>query len=224
VQGAGKAGAAAVKSALAQLGKARELLDRLIAVDPSVERLNLCGSLHRREAMIHAAAGAADAERAALTLMRERYLAARDLAASSSADIFYPMLNVLAAELAAAEGGRPRIPPKDFDAIRELLASRVASSPDFWSVVGQTELRMCEAVAAGSLAAARESLWREFSEHHQRVSAPRMWASVHDNATLILGRYARTHTGAEQKAASALLDALRQLTASTASTGGQTQV
>ena len=70
---------------------------------------------------------------------------------------------------------------------------------------------MCEAVAAESLAPARESLWREFSEHHERVSAPRMWASVYDNATLILRRYARTHTGAEQKAAVTLLDALRGL-------------
>jgi hypothetical protein len=38
-----------------------------------------------------------------------------------------------------------------------------------------------------------------------------MWASVYDNATLILRRYAREHTGAEQKAAVALLDALRGL-------------
>ena len=72
---------------------------------------------------------------------------------------------------------------------------------------------MYEAVAAGSLAAAHESLWQEFSEHHQRVSAPRLWASVYDNATLILRRYAREHTGAERKAAVSLLEALRGLTA-----------
>jgi hypothetical protein len=78
--------------------------------------------------------------------------------------------------------------------------------------VGETELRMYEAVAAGALAEAREALWREFSEHYQRVSAPRMWASVYDNASLILRRYAREHTGAEQKAAVTLLDALGGLT------------
>ena len=150
--------AVTVKTALAQLGKARELLDRLIAVDPSVERLNLCGSLHKREAMIHAAAGESDAERAALASMRARYLAARELATSSSADLFYPMLNLLAAELALSDDGQPRIPAKDLAAIRELLAARVAAAPDFWSVVGQTELKMYEALAAGSLAAARESL------------------------------------------------------------------
>ena len=160
-------------AALGDMRKARELLDRLIAVDPSVERLNLCGSLHKREAMIHAAAGSSEAELAALAEMRARYRAARELARSTaSPDAFYPMINVLAADLASPAAGRPRIEAADLAAIRESLASRVAASPDFWSVVGETELRMYEAVAAGSLAEAREALWREFSEHYQRVSAP----------------------------------------------------
>ena len=206
-------GAEVVTAALGDMRKARELLDRLIAVDPSVERLNLCGSLHKREAMIHAAAGSSEAELAALAEMRARYRAARELARSTaSPDAFYPMINVLAADLAAPAAGRPRIEAADLAAIRESLASRVAASPDFWSVVGETELRMYEAVAAGALAKAREALWREFSEHYRRVSAPGMWASVYDNASLILRRHAREHTGAEQKAAVTLLDALRGLT------------
>jgi hypothetical protein len=206
-----------VRAALGEIGKARELLDRLIAVDPSVERLDLCGSLHKREAMIHAAAGSLQAELAALAEMRARYRAARDLAKStSSAEAFYPMLNVLAADLASPLAGRPRIEAADLAAIRESLAGRVAVSPDFWSIVGQTELKMCEAVAAGKLSASRDALWEEFSDHHQRVSAPRMWASVYDNATLILRRYALDYGGAEGKAAESLLGALRGLTLETA--------
>ena len=202
-----------VTAALGEIGKARELLDRLIAVDPSVERLDLCGSLHKREAMIHAAAGNLQAELTALAEMRARYRAARDLARSTaSADGFYPMMNVLAADLAAPLAGRPNIEAADLAAIRESLAGRVAASPDFWSVVGQTELKMCEAVAAGKLSAARDALWEEFSEHHQRVSAPRMWASVCDNAALILRRHALDYTGAERKAAESLLEGLRGLT------------
>jgi tetratricopeptide (TPR) repeat protein len=202
-----------VTAALGQIGKARELLDRLIAVDPSVERLDLCGSLFKREAMIQAAAGNTQAEVAALAEMRARYRAARDLATSTkSADVFYPMMNVLAAELASPAAGRARIEPADLAAIRESLAGRVAASPDFWSVVGQTELKMCEAVAAGTLSASRDALWEEFSEHHQRVSAPSMWASVYDNATLILRRYARDYPGPKGEAAEALLERLRSLT------------
>jgi hypothetical protein len=199
-----------VAAALGGIGKARELLDRLIAVDPSVERLDLCGSLHKREAMIHAAAGSLQAELAALGEMRTRYRAARDLATSTApSDAFYPMMNVLAADLASPLAGRPRIEAADLAAIRESLAGRVAASPDFWSVVGQTELKMCEAVAAGKLSASRNALWEEFSEHHQRVSTPRMWASVYDNATLILRRYALDYSGAERRAAESLLEGLR---------------
>ena len=213
--GAAVPSAEVVTAALGEIGKARELLDRLIAVDPSVERLDLCGSLHKREAMIHAAAGSSEGR-----TCRARARCARAIAPRASSPdprrrptLFYPMMNVLAAELAcagrrtAAHRGGGSLPR-----IRESLAGRVAASPDFWSVVGQTELKMYEAVAAGSLAAAHETLWQEFSEHHQRVSAPRMWASVYDNATLILRRYAREHTGAERKAAVTLLDALRGLT------------
>jgi hypothetical protein len=78
--------------------------------------------------------------------------------------------------------------------------------------VGQTELKMWEAVAAGKLSASRDALWEEFSEHHQRVSAPRLWASVYDNATLILRRYALDYSGAEREAAESLLEGLRGLT------------
>ena len=203
----------ALKAALREIGKARELLDRLLAVEPSVERLELCGSLHKREAMIHAAAGTPAAELAALAEMRARYRAARDLASSKgSSQAFYPMMNVMAADLASPLSGRPRIEAADLAAIREALAARVAASPDFWSVVGQTELKMCEAVAAGTLSAAREALWEEFNAHHQRVSAPLMWASVYDNASLILRRYALDYSSPEREAAEALLDGLRALT------------
>ena len=202
-----------VTAALGEIGKARELLDRLIAVDSSVERLDLCGSLHKREAMIHAAGGNLQAELAALAEMRARYSAARDLARSTtSADSFYPLMNVLAADLASPLAGRARIDAADLAAIRESLAGRVAASPDFWSVVGQTELKMYEAVAAGNLAASRDALWEEFSEHHQRVNAPDKWASVYDNASLILRRYALDHSGAERKAAEFLREGLRGLT------------
>jgi hypothetical protein len=204
--------AAAVKTSLADLAKARELLDRLIAVDPTVERLSLYGSLRKREAMVQGAAGDAEAERTALAEMRRCYRDARELAARRpSSDEYYPRMNVLAAELATPASGTMQIPVKELAEIREVLAQRVAASPDFWNVVGQTELKMYEALAAGSLAKAREALWEEFSRHHQRVGAPRMWQSVCDNATLVLRRYALERGGGEAKAADSLLAALRSL-------------
>jgi tetratricopeptide (TPR) repeat protein len=204
-----------VKAALSDLEKARELLDRLVAVDESVERVSLYGSLWKREAMIHGAAGDIAAQRGALARMEESYRRARTLATKSSpSGDFYPRMNVLAAQLVAASNGSAPIDVEELAAIRKLLADRVAASPDFWNVVGQTELKMYEALAAGTLAQVREALWQEFSEHHQRVGAPRMWYSVCDNATLVLRCYARERGGAEAKAADSLLDALRGLTLS----------
>jgi hypothetical protein len=202
----------AVKAALGDLEKARELLDRLVAVDESVERVSLYGSLWKRQAMIQAAAGDAGAERAALAEMLAQYRPALTLAASRpSSDDFYPRINVLAVTVTAPAGGGARAVAKELAAIRALLESRVASAPDFWNVVGQTELKMYEALAGGTLAKVRDALWQEFSEHHRRVGARRMWASVCDNATLVLRGYARERGGGEAKAADSLLAALKGL-------------
>ena len=75
--------------------------------------------------MIHAAAGKVDAEAEALSWMRRRYKAALELASSAgSADLFYPRMNLLAAELASPTTERPRIPAAELAEIRELLADR----------------------------------------------------------------------------------------------------
>jgi len=72
--------------------------------------------------MIHAAAGNSEAELAALAEMRARYRAARELARSTaSPDAFYPMINVLAADLASPAAGRPRIEAADLAAIRARI-------------------------------------------------------------------------------------------------------
>ena len=58
--------------------------------------------------------------------------------------------------------------------------------PDFWSIVGQTELDMYVSIAAGTLARDVDSLIKDFRNHHARVINPRMWGSVFDNATFVL--------------------------------------
>ena len=61
--------------------------------------------------------------------------------------------------------------------------------PDFWSVVGQTELDMYVSIAAGGLTRDVDSLMEEFRNHHARVGNSRMWGSVFDTATFVLSRY-----------------------------------
>ena len=147
--------------------------------------------------------------------MRDRYREAQALAMTQrSADVFYPGMNRLAAEMVTAgRGRRQTVPAAEIEAIRESLRDRLASSPDFWSVVGQTELKMYEALLGhtrGGLAAVADELLREFAEHHQRVSAPRLWSSVYDNAAFVLRREMASGAAADRKPAESLLDTLRR--------------
>lgn len=80
-----------------------------------------------------------------------------------------------------------------------------SAKPDFYSVVGQTELDVYQSILSGTLAADLGKLVAAFSEHHARVKAPKMWRSVHDNARFIFSSVARGST-----AGSALLSTPQQ--------------
>ena len=92
--------------------------------------------------------------------------------------------------------------------IREWMR---AAQPDFWSVVGQTELDLYESVAAGTLAASAKALTESFTRHHERVASPKMWASVYDNTTFVLAKYMGRATAKEVTAAKALVAAVAKL-------------
>src|SRR4029077_8999354 len=88
--------------------------------------------------------------------------------------------------------------------------AKSATDPDFWSVVGETELDQCEALAARKLASVRKQLSTAYEDLHKRVTATRMWASVYDTAYLVLPNYASRATGKERAAAQGLLAQLRR--------------
>src|SRR4029077_16806951 len=128
-----------------------------------------------------------------------------------ASNLFYPGLNYLAAELALNTGrrGSNGVDPSIVEATGKSLEARVDADPDFWSVVGQTELRLYKALAGGGkLATARQSLELGFQDLHKRVSAAWMWASVYDNARFVLQKYTARATAKEGKAAAALLERL----------------
>ena len=93
------------------------------------------------------------------------------------------------------------------------LARASSERPDFWSVVGQIELRVLVAVAARQLAGESSALIAEFSDLKARVPARTMWDSVHSEARFTLEPYLGIASAAEKKAASALLDALAEMAA-----------
>jgi len=89
-----------------------------------------------------------------------------------------------------------------FDLAKELesLAAKARDDPDFWSVVGLTELRIYLAIADHKLASELDTVLREFDDLYTRVSAPSEWSSVLDQLRFVLPKYAARATTAEKKA------------------------
>jgi CHAT domain-containing protein len=188
-----------------------DLLQRLIALEQTMERASLIGSAYKRRALVDGAAGRQARVQQALRQMRAAYADAQKVGErSGTTDVFYPIANRLAADVALHAGARRHTLDRAMAAgLRKSLQARSASDPDFWSVVGETELDQYEALAARKLAPARAQLARAYEDLHKRVTATRMWASVYDTACLVLPNYAGRATGKERAAALELLAQLR---------------
>ena len=192
---------AAIKDAMA-------LLDKLLALAPTYERQSIYGSGFKRLAMLEALAGDQSAEMQAIDEMRQHYSAAETIARDTKTrPFFYPAMNRIAAQLVLAK-------PLRANDIAEVRQSMSSAAPDFWTVVGQTELNLFVSIGAGRLAQDVARLIEDFGQHHARVNNVRMWRSVLDNAAFLLSRYARSAGQSEKTAADRLLAALGSLAGS----------
>ena len=209
-RGAGQqARAQALKTASAAIDQGFARLQRVAAIEPSVERLSLCGSAWKRQAMVAKLAGDQGAERAALEKMRDWYARAEDLARKTNdPGLFYPALNRIAAEIAGAAGRRVALDAADLDPVRQNLADRNRDNPDFWSVVALTDLRMYEALARRELAKALPAIERDYDDLYRRCDADWLWKSVSDQADFVLSIYAAATADSELKAAQSLRESL----------------
>jgi CHAT domain-containing protein len=189
-----------------------ELLTRLIALEPTMERASLIGAAYKRGALVDGVAGRRAHVQRALRQMRAAYQDAQELGEKSGAtNVYYPIANRLTADVALHAGTRGwrSLDRETAGILRKSLQTRSATDPDFWSVVGETELDQYEALAARKLAPVRKQLSRAYEDLHKRVTATRMWASVYDTACLVLPNYASRATGKERAAAHELLAQLR---------------
>jgi tetratricopeptide (TPR) repeat protein len=212
LQAAERAVRDAALAAGAPLREALATLERLIGLQPTMERESLAGSACKRMAMVEREAGRSAEAAAAVQQMKLHYARAEALGSSTeSTERYYPALNRMAAEL-VVEAARPGW--RGFDAaataaVRQHLVERSRDDPDFFSVAGLTELRVYDAVAAKQLAPALAAIDAEYSELHRRVSGTHYWRSVHDTARFVLEAYAeRVGSAAEKQASAALLDLL----------------
>lgn len=188
-------------------------LQQLCLARPSAERWSLLGSACKRLYLLERQARRALAARTALQRAHAAYRDADLLVqqqASGEAARCYPLQNAFALALCLDSDGRA------FDAAdRAALASAQAAAgqrPDFWSEAGEVEFRLWQALAEGRLAAEAEALQRAFEDLHELHNAPNDWASVADQAVLVLApRLLRGGGGGgTARAARALLTQLQQ--------------
>lgn len=204
----------------ARAGARREIqatirqLEALAALQPTVERLNLCGSAWKRLAMIERGTdeAAADAARAHADA---DYGRAEALAmAQDSPELYYPVINRMAYALARSAGRAfAGFDAGVVDKARASAQAKVLAAPDFWSVVTLIELDAFEATGSGRLHEALGALLARVDDLRSRVPAPKSWSSVSDNAEYALRGWADAATGDERHALASWLTRLSEYAA-----------
>ena len=105
----------------------------------------------------------------------------------------------------------PQLSEARLSAVRDSLTQAATERPDFWSVVGQTELGLLEALAQGRLAGSGPGLMDAFHELKTRVPATSSWDSVYTEARFTLEPYQEVANATEQRAAVEILKGLKVL-------------
>ncbi len=213
----GEANADAV-AGRADIDEAVARLQKLVEMQPTAEREALLGSAYKRLVLLLGRTGAkaGGGRAAALRAMAKHYGQAERLARRDDAcDLFYPARNSMSAEMCLAflERRPAELAADRLRAVQESLDRAARTRPDFWSVVGQIELRVLEAVAAAQLARQAPALLAEFTELHSRIASRALWDSVHVEARFTLEPYQQGASAGERRAAQALLDALAAMAA-----------
>ena len=194
------------------INQALRLLGELQDLEETLERDSLIASIYKRSALIDEAVGRRARIAANLRQMLRHYERAQEIGSANGVkDVYYPASNRLAADV-ALNGGK-----RGWRGLDRAIAAVVASSlevkrandADFWSVVGEIELREYEAIARKRLAAAYPQLLKAYQDLHKRVAATRMWSSVYDTACLVLPSYASRVVGRDKAIAKSLLEQLR---------------
>ncbi|CAG9223645.1 CHAT domain-containing protein [Paraburkholderia sabiae] len=211
----GGASADDIEAARSRIGDSLRLLESLLAVQRTVERVSICASAYKRIALTARVAGDAAAESAAIGTMLDLYREAEQIGnARGEASAFYPLMNRLAAELMCSMGAES---VSGFDAdsvarLRRMLEQQAHDEPNFWNISAGTELRLYESLAAKRLDIDLAAIRSDFDDLHTRVPSPGYWSSVLDQCDFVLNRYANQTAAsvAEKTAAGQLLAMLEK--------------
>jgi len=171
-----------IQSALAHL-------ERVCGIQPTLERESLCGSAYKRLALVEGLAEDTVKEHAAIEAMRKHYANAEDLARETGqAELFYPALNALWAELivdAPTPGWAGFTPPR-LATVRASLDAKEKQAPDFWSYSGAIELEVIDAIAQCRIAEVAPQIGDKYDRLHVRIPSPQYWRSTRDQLRFFL--------------------------------------
>lgn len=191
-------------------------LEKLAAVQTTIERGAVLGSAYKRLTMVEWRAGRKAEAHAALVKAIESYAGAEAMARRLKVDnLFYPAKNGISCELRAAfvAGKLAQVAEQRIREVAESLQNAAAEKPDFWSVVGLTELRVLSALARGDLAGIVGEVDDQLRELKGRVPSLGKWDSVYNEALFTLMPYQAISGLAanEKRAAQTLLATLAEL-------------
>ncbi|MDL2339461.1 MAG: hypothetical protein QFE16_16625, partial [Pseudomonadota bacterium] len=104
--------------------------------------------------------------------------------------------------------GQPKaahLDPEQLASLRQVLIVKTRDDPDFWSVVGLTELRMYESLAAGRLSQERAGIELDYDALRARMPSAPKWKSVLDQVTFVLAGTLTRGSPSEREAAAGLI-------------------
>ena len=204
----------AMASARTTIKGEMNVFKQLTAFGNTLERESLCGSAMKRLAMLEAGTGRREAARQAVEAMAAHYQRALEIGRErDGADVFYPAINLIAAELVLRAGTAKwkGLPPELFEEARRSVRGKNQSSPDFWSLVAEPELRLYEAVARNTLPKDLPAIERSFRDVFKRSQGGTQWSSVSDTTQFVLDPYIARGQPAAKKAARAVLELIEHL-------------
>lgn len=177
-------------SVMAQIDRGIAIIEQLMNVAKTSERLCILGAAYKRRAQV---AGSATVRNAALRQMSENYKAAHELdVAERGAISSYPLLNWLSAEVFLRPAGVDaalRATAMDLLArVQQDLASKTYA--DFWTLVASADAQLTQALIERSLdEAKRDDLLRVYRAVVSRAGSPRQLRSVVEHLDFLSDMY-----------------------------------
>jgi hypothetical protein len=185
-------------------------LSKIADIKDTSERASLMGSAKKRLAMVEAIAGNRKAAIDAVKAMRLHYEHAVKISPKETA--FYPMLNLIAADLVLRSAAKSRKASAKQRIERARAGIQTANErwPDFWTRVAEPEVELYDAIDRNLLEKRRAAIEEMFADLFRRSKGSSDWRSVLDTARFVLQPLGTTPRGRSEKAAAAIVARLER--------------